>query len=198
MKTCKYCGRYMKNRVMNCLSCGSDDFSKIMDDKIVIVDAPKEGFLVHTEDIERQIKKHKNYTKIGLCTLPFYLLGIIGINYPLAFSIFIFLASQLFFITLALIILGVQGTKNYQLQLKKLNYLKYHGKLVKNQHYKVTNVRDNYCYCTVSFRKSNQDKAIPLKTNKIFATELFYDDGLIDVLIDPEDLNNYYISFDLC
>ena len=198
MKKCKYCDRYNKNRVTNCMSCGSDKFSEIEADKIVVIDAPKEGFHVNTERLEKQKKKYRKYWILGLCTFPFYLIGIIGLWYPFALGVYFFVAAQFIFVTLGLIIGGMICESNCNKKLKKIEYLKYHGKLVKNQHYRVKNLMNNYFTCTVSFRMSDQDKAIPLQSERVFATELFYDDGLVDVLIDPEQLGNYYISFDIC
>ena len=197
MKKCNYCGRYMRNRVMNCFSCGSDNFDSIIDDKIVSIDPPEGGFHVHTDGVMEDIKRNKRLLMIGLSIIPLLLTGIICIWYPFTIIIYSYLVIQIGVISIPLIIIGGTGLKKKKKRLKELEYLKNHGKLVKNQRYKVFQNMNNYFIIDVSFRMDDQAKATHMKSEKIFATELFNDDGLVDVLINPDNYDEHYIAFDI-
>ncbi|MBR2828175.1 MAG: hypothetical protein IKE70_02975 [Bacilli bacterium] len=187
----------MRNKVDNCYSCGSNDFYENEKDKILIIKTPKEGFKISTIYEEEQLSKYKKYKKIGLLTLPIYFLGILMIWFPLVSIIYFYIVLNIIIITLFMLISGFYGENHYKKEIRRLNKLKYNGTLVKNLSYSIKSINNNYYKCVVSFQMDHNTKSIKLTSNKMFATELFYKDNLIDVLINPNDYNDYYIGFDI-
>ena len=49
----------------------------------------------------------------------------------------------------------------------------------------------------VSFRKDNNSKATNIESKPLFATSLYYEDALVDVVVNPDNDNDYYIGFDI-
>ncbi len=197
MKKCKYCGRYMRNKVDACYSCGSNEFDNNEKDNIIIINAPKEGFNVPTLYEENEIKKYNRLKKYGLYTLPFYFLIIFIYWFPLLSIIYFYIFIQLIFVTIFLIAFGSHGINHYKNEIKRLNNLKNNGVLVKNLSYKVIPQENNYYKYSVSFQMDKNTKSKKIMSNKKFATELFYNDELIDVLVNPSNHDDYYIGFDI-
>ncbi len=199
MKKCNYCNRYMRNKIPHCLGCGSEDFTKEMEDKIIkIEEVPKEGFNINTKfDWEEEQRAKKLYTKGIILVVISLLFGILVLlrNTILPFYLFIFM--PIYIIALFMIILGVTNYVKHKNEIKRLTLLKYKGVLYKNEYFKVVPLVNNMYKLVVSFRKDNNSKATSIESKPLFATSLYYEDALVDVLVNPNNDNDYYVGFDI-
>jgi hypothetical protein len=189
----------MRNKIPHCLGCGSEDFTKEMEDKIIkIEEVPKEGFNINTKfDWEEEQRAKKLYTKGIILVVISLLFGILVLlrNTILPFYLFIFM--PIYIIALFMIILGVTNYVKHKNEIKRLTLLKYKGVLYKNEYFKVVPLVNNMYKLVVSFRKDNNSKATSIESKPLFATSLYYEDALVDVLVNPNNDNDYYVGFDI-
>ena len=199
MKKCNYCNRYMRNKIPHCLGCGSEDFTKVMEDKIIKVDeVPKEGFNISTlYDLEEKQRAKKLYIKGFILVIVSLIFGILVLlrNTILPFYLIIFM--PIYIIAIFMIILGITNYVKHKNEIKRLNLLKFKGVLYKNEYFKVVPLVNNMYKLVVSFRKDNNSKATNIESKPLFATSLYYEDALVDVVVNPDNDNDYYIGFDI-
>lgn len=183
----------------HCLGCGSEDFTKVMEDKIIKVDeVPKEGFNISTlYDLEEKQRAKKLYIKGFILVTVSLIFGILVLlrNTILPFYLIIFM--PIYIIAIFMIILGITNYVKHKNEIKRLNLLKFKGVLYKNEYFKVVPLVNNMYKLVVSFRKDNNSKATNIESKPLFATSLYYEDALVDVVVNPDNDNDYYIGFDI-
>ena len=191
--------RYMRNKLPHCLGCGSEKFTSTMEDKIVVIsDVPKEGFHIHTNSEERQLLLSKNsMIKSIIVFIPLLLLCLFCFITKIMLSLYLFFLFPVFVISGLYLIFEYYRFSYNKKELKKLEYLKYHGVLYKNEYFKLRNFFNHKYVADVSFREDNNSKATKITSKPMIATEFFYEDSFVDVLVNPNNKNEYYIGFDI-
>lgn len=211
MKKCDYCGRYFKEIHETCPGCGSTSFQNISNfGTIKITDVPQGGYKLDTDNFKSDKKLFSIFYYAGIVTIA---MGIIFSIIPLLFSI-VATGNDFFGITFALasisicivtglpfILIGKYGIKKYKKNIEKLNILSQKGILIKNMPYEIkptgTVVNNQRVYAIeVQYELDNGTK-IPLRSEAKYDGILARPDGTVDLLIDPNDISNYFIDFEI-
>ncbi len=92
---------------------------------------------------------------------------------------------------------GVSNIKSTRKAIKNAKYLATNGKLIKGIPYVLEDIPDatNLRRIAIDYKKDNG--SIVRLMWKIYNHKTSDSDGLVDLLIDPNDPNNYYIDFDI-
>lgn len=209
MLKCDYCGRHFKNELETCPACGSSSFKHVTYFKGErITEVPKDGY-------------HVIKPKIGLVYWILLLLGIIFLVLPLSITSIVtivgvtvapaeekilFLTPLLFdlpflFISINLIGIAIFTKKKHKELLNKIDYLRFHGTLIKGLEYKVKNsnveVNGNNIPILVVTYENKAGKTMSLESEPKYNGILNNEDGTVDLLIDENDYSNYYIDFEI-
>ena len=98
-----------------------------------------------------------------------------------------------------LIWLGIDGVKKYNEKMTKLDYLEQYGRVERGLEYRMeptgTIVNGKPIFRLVVDYELDSGAIITLHSEGRYDHKLVDADGLVDVLIDPNNPNNYYIDF---
>ena len=215
MYKCNYCGRYLKNEYESCPGCGSTHIEKLNDTGVLkITDVPEGGYKINLNNIKKDNLGGVVLTIMGVVFLVMSATSLISfivtdvfINSQLeegVFSISIF--STLFDIPFIIVgILMLVGAnklkKKHKEKIEKIKYLSQHGVLIKNLQYHVkptgTVINGRAIFCIEVMYKHENGTEIPLTSEGKFDGKLSREDGTVDLLIDPNDISNYFIDFEI-
>ena len=116
-------------------------------------------------------------------------------DYPIVFLFFIFLICGIS------IFAGLSGMRNVNKKIKKYEYLAKNGKLIKGLQYRMTptgsRVNDRDVMKIIVDYELPSGSWVQLESDGRFDFKMSDSDGLVDLLIDPFDSNNYYIDFNI-
>ncbi len=214
MYRCKYCNRHLKKKYDKCPACGSNSFEKINNiGQYVIKTPPKDGYKVNIENYKIEKKPGKIILLIGIFIL-FYILGFS--------STFIFFSSDeeldifnIVFVLFGLIFLIVGFKTFYDFykeskkitnpvnrNIKKAKELSKNGILIKNLNYKIKPVDKRIkgpltVYKIQVLYEVEKGKTKCFESEPKYLTALGRDDVIVDLLLDPNDYNNYFIDFEI-
>lgn len=214
MYKCNYCGRHLKKKYDKCPACGSNSFKKINNiGQYVIENPPKDGYKINIENYKMQKKPGKFILAIGI----FILLYVIGFV-----SVFVFFGTSdkidifnIVFILFGLVFL-IAGFKTFydiykeskkitnpvNRNIKKTKELSKNGILIKNLNYKIKPVDKRIkgpltVYKIQVLYEVEKGKTKCFESEPKYLTALGRDDGTVDLLLDPNDYNNYFIDFEI-
>lgn len=117
-------------------------------------------------------------------------------------SSFSFVYVILLLLSIGFILVGGFNIRKINKKIKKMKYLEQHGTLFKGLQYRlertgiVVNNRDILAP-VIDFILPNSSSPITLKGDARFDGILSDNDGLVDLLIDINDTDNYYIDFNI-
>ena len=214
MYICNYCKRVLKDEYEKCLGCGGSSFqTKSYLGEVIINYPPKDGYKVNIENYKIQKKPGKIILLIGIFIL-FYILGFS--------STFIFFSSDeeldifnIVFVLFGLIFLIVGFKTFYDFykeskkitnpvnrNIKKTKELSKNGILIKNLNYKIKPVDKRIkgpltVYKIQVLYEVEKGKTKCFESEPKYLTALGRDDGTVDLLLDPNDYNNYFIDFEI-
>lgn len=215
MLVCNYCGRNLKNDYETCPGCGSHSFKKIdMIEQYAINKPPEDGYKIKIESYEKSLKMAKIVKWIGigllffisLFEIPFLLGGFMTINEDVGFGasfIAISLCTTIpfFAVGIGLIVGSIKSKKKAKNNIERVNKLAKTGVLIKNIPYELkptgTIINGEKIYYIQVLYESKSGKKIPLNSEPKYNTILGDNDGTADLLIDPNDISNYYIDFEI-
>lgn len=214
MYKCEYCNRYLKEKHDKCPACGSTSFKKVQNyEELVIKTPPKDGYKVNLKNFEYEKKGNKPALYIGIFILIFVI--IFSVNFALfpleangkfdffvlpfiLFAIFALIAgistSSVFFKTAR----GV--TKKSKNEIHKINKLAKNGILIKNLKYELKPKTINGSKTVYQIKiiyEIEKGKTKCFLSEPKYLTALGRDNGTVDLLIDPDDYNNYFIDFEI-
>ena len=215
MLVCNYCGRNLKKEYDVCPGCGASSFKNIsMIEQYTIKKPPKDGYIIKVESYEKSIKISKLLKWIGIILMivmvlfetPFIIGGMMSMEDDAMFGtsfILISLSSTLIFflIGIVLIIISIKMKKKALNNIKRVHKLAKEGVLIKNMPYELipsgTVINGTPIYCIEVKYESKSGTLIPLKSEPKFNRVMGTDDGTVDLLIDANDISNYYIDFEI-
>lgn len=131
---------------------------------------------------------------------------IVGVTVSPAEEKILFLTPLLFdlpflFISILLIGIAIFTKKKHKELLNKIDYLRFHGTLIKGLEYKVKNsnveVNGNNIPILVVTYENKAGKTMSLESEPKYNGILNNEDGTVDLLIDENDYSNYYIDFEI-
>ena len=203
MRICKYCGRNFRSTVESCPSCGSNSFS----------DHPKRGEYAISIPPEKGYDIRTTYYQVSFLTsiilivlssfVAYWTLRNIVlemfINGFMAGIDFLFTQPMVALMILVPLLLVVYGIGQARMALNKIEQLKVlskNGVLIKHLPYKVDMVGSNSYILTMEY-ETPQGEIITLKSEPKPDTLIHDADGKADLLIDPNDYDNFYIEVDI-
>ena len=214
MYICDYCGRHLKKKFDKCPGCGSDKFThSIFEGVEIIKKPPKDGYKVNIEYYNKE-KKTNNIPKIfgiifivfvSIFLFTFFYAGISLVKENEYFGIIFVIVSIIFLIASIKHVwyffkLSRDANKDVDNRISKINKLTTKGILIKNLPYKVENAKNmngiignDYCIKVVFEIEKGRTLSLKSEPKKKFGRA----DGTVDVLIDPDDYNNYFIDFEI-
>ena len=197
MYKCKYCGRYLKDNYSNCPGCGSNNFERTYGSGVQkITQVPDGGYKI---GLDRHQKSSTNSYLFAI--IVFIILIFKEICFPYIDTLLD--DSDSYAIVLCFIavfgLLGVIiGSKRKN---KRINKLRYHGLLIKNLNYTVKkisyNEKKDLIYYVEVIYETEQGSKIPIVGEFINEERLKSGKGTMDLLIDPDDITNYYMDFEI-
>ena len=212
MRKCDYCGRYFKDMHEVCPGCGSAIFKSVHNfGTKKITEVPKGGYKLDNDNFKSDKKIFSIFYYVGIVifvfgvvtSLPFFtagaFIGDLGMEIGMMGG-FMSLAipgliGAIFFL------IGRSGIKKYKENMKKLKVLSQKGLLIKNMPYKVkptgTVVNGKKIYAIEVQYELDNGTIIPLQSEAKYDGVLARPDGTVDLLIDPDDLTNYFIDFEI-
>ena len=215
MLVCNYCGRNLKKEYESCPGCGSNSFKNVsMTEQYEVKNPPKDGYKIKVESYEKSIKIAKILKMIGiiliffllLIDLPFVLGGLMvmgeDVMFGTTFIVISLCVSFVFYaIAIGLIVYSHKSKKKATANIERVKNLSKIGILIKNMPYEIrptgTIVNGNPINCIEVQYESKSGKLIPLRSEPKFLEVLGSQDGTVDLLIDPNDITNYYIDFEI-
>ncbi len=217
MYKCNYCKRYLKEKYKNCPGCGSDSFSKIASYTEKVIKTPPEGgYKVKLVNY----KFKKKGLIVPIIVIAWIVLFLIIFNLQF-FSTGVNLASNdndkyfgLIFIIFSLFVLITPIKMIYTIgkaakdesnginkDITKIKKLSQHGMLIKNLPYElVLDKKSNYYHPVYRIKvlyEIEKGRTLSLLSEPKYLTTLGREDGLVDLLIDPDDYSNYFIDFEI-
>lgn len=204
MFKCNYCGRIFKKSFEECPGCGAASFKKIMEIDNLVIDKPPEGG--YKLDLS-------NFNKQQLIYFFCILIGIMIILVTLApafqapnivDAITIFLSDSLLFTIIGIILISVMLylNKGIKQKVKKIEKLKYKGILIKNMKFDKIQQGNNPftkkpIYAIRVVYKNANGIEMPLISENKYNKNITKKNKTVDLLIDLDDFNNYYIDFEI-
>ena len=204
MQVCNYCGRHLRQHYANCPGCSSCSFTFKPDsgEAYVLNTPPKDGYKLNEDSFKHAEQKGQNIRTAGICILTIVFMLIV-------FAICGLAKLQPLLIIIAVvgiicgIILTIIGNTKYQEALKnteRMRKLKTVGILIKNLPCTKTRTIqgiDRYSYDIIHVVYVTSDgKELHLSSSPRSSFNVF-EDGLADLLIDPNDYSNYYIDTEI-
>ncbi len=203
MRICKYCGRNFRSTVESCPGCGSNSFS----------DHPKRGEYAIPIPPEKGYNIRDTYYQITIVTsVILIVLSAFVVYYTLRHIVigmfkdgfkagidFLFeepMAALMIVVPLLLILYGIHQLKKSIHKIEQLKVLSTNGVLVKHLPYKVDMVGSNSYILTLEY-ETPQGEVITLKSEPKPDAFIHDADGKADLLIDPNDYDNFYIEVDI-
>ena len=215
MLVCNYCGRNLKNDYEVCPGCGSSSFKKLnMIDQYSINTPPKDGYKIKVESYEKSKRLAKILKWIGIITIifsismeiPFLIGGLLTIDQDAGFGASFILISlcttiPFIFIGIGLVIGSKRSIKKTKANIKRVEKLAKTGVLIKNIPYELkptgTIINGKPIQYIQVLYESTSGKKIPLDSEPKYNGVMGNKDGTADLLIDPNDISNYYIDFEI-
>lgn len=213
MYKCKYCGRFLKESYNNCPGCGSNKFEKIRNfGTTKITKVPEGGYKINLN----------NYKKDNIAGIILIVMGIIFLSASgITMFVFGFVSSffnnstesfnfnfipllidiPFFIVGFVILKFGLNLNKKHKEKIKKVKELSHKGILIKNLNYNVkpsgTIINGQPIYCIEVIYENDNGTKIPLTSEGKFDGRLSRNDGTVDLLIDPNDISNYFIDFEI-
>jgi len=205
MRVCKYCGRHLTQNYLYCPGCGSQSFEEIKGTETYVVEKPPaEGYKIDTSYYDRQIEDNKGTSILGEVILTiFFILGFFAFGFEMVFEFLFFIFS------------GVITTVSSDRRIRKardaivnLHFLSRNGLLIKNlpynieKYYPAKDSSGKNRSATIQYKisvdyKDKEGKVHHLVSEPKREYRLHDVDGRADLLIDPNDISNYYIDVDI-
>lgn len=192
MYKCKYCGRYLKNNYNNCPGCGSINFEKVNIFGVTkITQVPQGGYQIKTSNLKRS-----NFLGILFAFIGgiFTLMGLV-----MAFLMGFLILFSLF--GLIFLVIGLWLIKMNNDKVKKVERLAFTGVLIKNLNYELKKTGNEVMgvpvYAIEVIYENETGVKIPLRSEPKYDGVLSRNDGTVDLLIDPNDISNYFIDFEI-
>lgn len=223
MLVCNYCGRNLKNRYESCPGCGSNSFTENTSiGECVITTPPQDGYHVDLTNFNKQKKLAGIFKWVGIIFIIFSIIGIapfILFAFILPFAVegsqtgeavgvsaTMIIFSLLFTIPAIAIPVGfIIGGKHFQKkadeEAERVEKLSKTGILIKNLPYEIVptgtiiNGREVYAL-KVKYRNA-QGNEMSLISNPKYDHNINNPSGTADLLMDPNDANNYYIDLEI-
>ena len=217
MYQCNYCKRFLKEKYKNCPGCGSDSFSKVASFTEKIIKTPPLG------GYKVKVTNYK-FQKKGLI-IPIIIIGYIVVFFLIFDSIFIstgvnltgnngevvfgliFILFGIFALITPIRIIYTIGketrkeNRGINKNIDKVKKLSQHGILIKNLPYElVMDKKSRYTkpiYKIKVLYEIEKGRTLSLESEPKYLTTLGREDGTVDLLIDPDDYNNYFIDFEI-
>ena len=215
MHICNYCGRVLKHDYEKCPGCGGSSFkNKAYLGEEIIKTPPKDGYKVNLINFKYEKKFHWVYLVVGafmFVFISFFMAGfispVLGDDVPIFFT-YVFIAFAVFaFLSIMKAIIDFIGKSNKirtksNNDIKKAEYLSKNGMLIKNLKYEVKPVVKNIdanqtVYIIQVIYEIEKGKTNCFKSEPKYLTALGRDDGTVDLLIDPNNYDNYFIDFEI-
>jgi len=211
MYQCNYCKRFLKEKYNNCPGCGSNSFSKVVSfTEKVIKTPPVGGYKVNLKNYTYEKRNSIIPKGIGIFMISFvfififfFLSDVIDAGwFAIPFVLFsiialisVFKESSIFFK------LANKNDKNVNNNVDRMKYLSLNGILIKNLPYQLEKCKE-YNYGKPIYRikvlyEIEKGRTLSLKSEPKYLTSLGRENGLVDLLIDPNDYSNYYIDFEI-
>ena len=216
MFICEYCGRHLKNKYERCPGCGSSSFKKVQNiGQEIIKVPPKGGYHVNLKNFKLEKKNSLPGYFVALFMLVFGLMFLsvfIGVPFQEAdesgfFKYVWIIFTIIFGIALLKNIYGIYKqskdvSKKPKENINKIKELSKHGMLIKNLKYKIIPVKNminghKTVYKIQIIYEIEKGKTKCFESEPKYLTALGRDDGTVDLLIDPNDYNNYFIDFEI-
>ena len=216
MYQCNYCKRYLKQKYEHCPGCGANIYTKVSSySEQIIKTPPKGGYKINIVNY----KYKNNFFIIPIFVIiytvfSFVIFGTIYLSisnsledsetiFKIIPVIFISLAFLAFFKLIYTISKEVKKEKNkINDNIKRVEKLKEHGILIKNLPYELKEVKENNNYGKIIYKikvifEIEKGKTLSLESEPKYLTALGRENGTVDVLIDPDDYDNYFIDFEI-
>ncbi len=218
MIVCNYCGRNLKNHYDACPGCGATSFKEKNGtfEKYVIKTPPKDGYKVDLTNYDRAVKFMNIFKWFGIgfmifdliSVLPFLVIGpFIGIasgdwGFGIMWTIFS-LAFSIPFIGVGIlfIVISNNNKKKSQEEMERITKLSKEGLLIKNMPYDLVNsgvsVNDVPVKAIKLVYEDGYGHKFPLVSNPKYKIQKYASLETADLLIDPNDISNYFIDFEI-
>ena len=223
MLVCNYCGRNLKNRYESCPGCGSNSFQERASiGECVITTPPQDGYHVDLTNYYKEKKIANIFKWIGIIFLIIVLLGVlpfivIGFILPfgvesevageaaqvsvmmIVFAVAILVPSAA--IPIGFIIGGRHFKKKADAEADRVEKLSKTGILIKNLPYEqvptgtIINGREIYAL-KVHYRDQTGNEKF-LISNPKYDNVTYNPSGTADLLLDPNNADNYFIDLEI-
>jgi len=136
-----------------------------------------------------------------LFSIPFFLCGALIFKVEGAEIGDILLFIFIFWLFAIIILIdGVRGIRRYGTEKKRYDYLEQHGKLVRDLKYSLIcfegRKRRKYYKVSINYELES-GSCVNLVDKRVFLKSESKGRDTVDLVIDPNDINNYYIGFDI-
>ena len=214
MLVCNYCKRNFKEEYKNCPGCGSDSFNKIDDKLEYIIDTPPTGGYKLVNMREFKVSDKDKNTVINVFVIMILIIMfIIYLFFSFIFKeemlhipyIIIYLGLNIICIIIAILLLIGKNKIKLDNRLTKRGKLQTKGVLYKNLPYEVetTEYRDSdnhlhrYYKIKVVYTLNDGVERKFYSSPKYKQEDTINKNGTADLLVDPEDYNNYFVDLEI-
>jgi len=139
---------------------------------------------------------------IILLSILFFLFGAIMFGVEGAkIGDILFFAFIFWLLAIIFLISGIRGIKRYWTEMKQLDYLEQHGKSIRDLKYSLIEFKRmrrhrNTIRVSADYELES-GSVVKFVSNRHFFTSDSKGRDTVDVLFAPNDINNYYIGFDI-
>ena len=141
-----------------------------------------------------------SFMVIILFAIPFFLGGLLMLKVEGAkIGDMLFMMFGFWLFAIIFLIDGIRGIKRYGTEMKRFDYLEQHGRLVKDLKYSLIlfESRKNRHYKMSVDYELESGSCVSLVDKRSFLKSESKGRDTVDLIIDPNDINNYYIGFDI-
>ncbi len=214
MLVCNYCKRNFKEKYKNCPGCGSDSFKQVEDKLDYVIETPPTGGYKLVNMGEFKINEKEKNVAINIIAIvmilillflnAFFVLFLVMFKFPLQFIIVPLGGDAIFILLIGLLLVGKKKI-NLTNSKTKREILKERGVLYKNLPYTVethiwkdSDGDKHTSYKIVIKHKMKDGVERTFKSKGKYSQKDFMSKtGTADLIVDPQDYNNYFVDLEI-